>query len=219
MQAGGASAWLLAAGAMPWPQLQSRAWKLLDAAERERAARLRLQADRHAYVMAHALRRLVLGQALQTDPAALVFAQDAHGRPHLAGAAGAPFFSLSHTREAVAFALANQPIGIDIESEKIVNFDFALLKSFVERPPTASGEPPGDFATCWTSMEAFWKAKGTGLVDGQPLLQLVREGSDLLSARLRDAAGRWIEQARIHLLRKIPGCVGAMAVLHECGSS
>lgn len=213
VHADGATAWVVATSAVPWARLEALGHGLLDADERCRAERLHFTADRHAYVLAHALRRLVLGEVLGRDPAALSFVRDDHGRPHLNAAPRAPFFSLSHTRAGVAFAVADHPVGIDIESAEIANLDLTLLRKFIDRESAACGEHEGDFATCWTAMEAFWKARGTGLADGQPRLQLVRQGDDFLCVLLRDTAGQWTPQAGIRLLRQVPGCVCAMAVL------
>ena len=59
-----------------WAALQA----MLDAQEQARAARFKLETDRRAYVLAHALRRRALSQALAVEPSSLVFTEEPGGR-------------------------------------------------------------------------------------------------------------------------------------------
>ncbi|MEV0650152.1 hypothetical protein AB0I28_33325 [Phytomonospora sp. NPDC050363] len=89
--------------------------------ELERAGRFRFDADREAYLAAHALVRDCAGELLSADPCALVLRQrcpdcgDAdHGRPYIEGAEDA-CVTLSHTRGFVAAGASRSPVGVDIE--------------------------------------------------------------------------------------------------------
>jgi 4'-phosphopantetheinyl transferase len=155
--------------------------RLLDAHERERAASFRFEADRLAFVVAHALRRLALGCAIGVDPAELQFTTDAHGRPLLLGAdAGTPAFSLTRSRGLVACAVGHQPsIGVDVELVR-PGLPASVLEPFVAPARGAAFlDDAPDLFMQWTALEAFWKARGTGLSSTQPRIGLrPLEGED-----------------------------------------
>jgi 4'-phosphopantetheinyl transferase len=147
---------------------------LLDAHERERAAGFRFDVDRQAFVIAHALRRLALGCAIGADPGDLQFSTGAHGQPLLLGAdAGTPSFSLTRSRGLVACAVGHQAhIGLDVELVR-PGLPPSLLEPFVTPAPGASFLDDGpDLFMQWTALEAFWKARGTGLSAAQPRIGL-----------------------------------------------
>ncbi|MDI3402250.1 4'-phosphopantetheinyl transferase family protein [Streptomyces cavernicola] len=147
---------------------------LLDAGERARAERLRRPADRLLYVAAHALLRRRLGARLDRDPAALRFVREPcagcgapHGRPALPGAP--VHFSLSHSGDRALVALAERPVGVDLEllaDDGLVD-DVAASLHPRERAELA-GLPPGPprstaFTRCWTRKEACLKGTGEGV--------------------------------------------------------
>jgi 4'-phosphopantetheinyl transferase len=149
------------------------AWlELLDAEERGRSQRFRRDADRLAYVAAHALLRRILGQALGRAPAALVWARDALGRPFLAHPQGLGVeFSLSHTEGMVAVALNPAgKVGVDVEaldrrapSEREYPA-FGLSPDELALLATAPEPRRADlFFDLWTAREAVAKADGRGL--------------------------------------------------------
>lgn len=156
-----------------WPLLKA----VLDPLERDRAQRLRLRADRRSWVLAHALRRLVLGQWLGLPPGALQLADQPGTKPVLLTPPGHGLhFSHSRRRELVAFAVTRLgAIGIDVEEIRAESADFALLAPHlvVAGPGSAdaSGGDARSFYLHWTALEAFWKAQGSGLASGNPLLR------------------------------------------------
>lgn len=161
---------------------------LLDAQERVRAARLRFEADRCAFVTAHALRRLALAQVLAVDPADLRFGTGPHGRPVLLDTdGGSPAFSLTRSRGFVACAVhEGGDVGIDTECMRD-GPDGSLLEPFV----AASQPPQGqrDFYRQWTALEAFWKARGLGLSAAHPRISLKpMDADDLYSVVYGDSA-------------------------------
>jgi 4'-phosphopantetheinyl transferase len=164
---------------------------LLDEAERGRAARFKLEADRRAYVLAHALRRAVLARELGVPAADIVFEHDSRGKPALA----APhedgiFFSHSRTRVLVACAITRSgPIGIDVETGR-AEPDFDLLAPYVVLPdPVKTGAVAPDddasrrFCFYWTALEAFWKAAGSGLTDKNPRIRFNRTAANRFQVR------------------------------------
>lgn len=160
---------------------------LLDAQERVRAARLRFEADRCAFVVAHAMRRLALAHALAVDPADLRFGTGPHGRPVLLDTdGGSPAFSLTRSRGFVACAVSDGgDVGIDTECVRD-GPDGSLLEPFV-----VSAQPPQgqlDFYRQWTALEAFWKARGLGLSAAHPRIALrPLDAADLYSVVYGDS--------------------------------
>jgi 4'-phosphopantetheinyl transferase len=154
---------------------------LLDAHERDRAAAFRFDVDRQAFVIAHALRRLALGCALGIDPGELQFAVGAHGKPVLLGAdASTPSFSLTRSRGFVACAVGQQrSLGVDVETVR-PGLSPTLLEAFVTPAHGAAFlDDAPDLFMQWTALEAFWKARGTGLSTTQPRIGLrALEGED-----------------------------------------
>jgi phosphopantetheinyl transferase len=166
MQCDGVEVWTArpeALGAAACSELEG----LLDLEERMRCSRLRFAADRHAYVAAHALRRMALGLAVGVDAGDLRFGTDRHGCPVLLGHQDAPAFSLTRSRGLVAFALSGAGrVGIDVEPV-YEEPDDTLLEPYVT--PSADAQ---DFYLQWTALEAYWKARGLGLAAGQPRIAL-----------------------------------------------
>ena len=91
------------------------------------------------------------------------FLYNEHGKPYIEGG---PFFSISHCKEAIAVALDDQPIGIDVES--IRRFDPELItRTMNDSEQTliaASETPERTFTRLWTQKEAILKADGTGII-------------------------------------------------------
>lgn len=102
------------------------------------------------------------------------FVYGEHGKPSLSGHEGI-FFNLSHCSAAVACAVSNQEIGIDIESlgrykkslaeHTLSDEELSLLShaSFDGLSPEASKDL--FFTILWTKKEAVLKLLGTGITD------------------------------------------------------
>jgi 4'-phosphopantetheinyl transferase len=164
--------WLLDART-PQPALDPA---VLDAEERERAARFVRDDDRVLYTVAHVALRTVLAARTGVPAAELRFERAPcpccgalHGRPRLASADG-PEFSLSHGGDLVLIGLAppSTPIGVDVErlpGPETVRETMTTLH-LAERAELAAapgGPSPAPFARIWTRKEAYLKALGTGL--------------------------------------------------------
>ena len=90
------------------------------------------------------------------------FLYNEHGKPYIEGG---PFFSISHCKEAIAVALDDQPVGIDVES--IRRFDPELITRTMNDSEqaliAASDHPERAFTRLWTQKEAVLKMEGTGI--------------------------------------------------------
>lgn len=204
-QPGGAQLWTARVDQVDeaqWIELDS----LLDAAERAQALRFRVDADRRAYVLAHALRRAMLSIALEADPQSIEFSSDANGRPLLnAPSAARPlYFSHSRCRRAVAIAIAPSPVGVDVEANDPVAGDFELLRPYVANVGTH------EFFTWWTTLEAFWKAVGTGLASSNPRIYCRANDDGTIAVSLETQPELLL--ARAAIVTSQPGCTISLAL-------
>jgi 4'-phosphopantetheinyl transferase len=146
--------------------------ELLSLDERARAARFHFERDRRRYLIAHIALHRILNRYLQIDPATLVFELGSNGKPKLptALASTGVEFNLSHSNEMALLAIKRgSEVGVDIEYVKS-DFKFHEIaeRFFTAKEVAALRRLPSDlqrqaFFQCWTSKEAFLKAKGTGL--------------------------------------------------------
>lgn len=147
--------------------------RILDPAERDRAAAFVRDLHRNRYIASHVGLRLLLGAYLATDPAAVVLVREPcpgcggpHGRP---AAAGAPLhFNLSHAGDLALFAFADTPVGADVEQlqpAEVVDEVARVLHpdETAELAALPAARRPEAFARCWTRKEAYLKGTGTGL--------------------------------------------------------
>jgi len=130
--------------------------------------------DRDMFLLAHGVMRLALGRVMGVGPRDLAFTRDAYGKPFLAGPFQAgpfqagPGFSLSHSGQAVAIAIACAPlVGVDVEAHaRDVPLEaMAMVMADAEVADlAAAGEAARRKAFAyWTLREAFAKAVGLGL--------------------------------------------------------
>ncbi|KKZ70869.1 hypothetical protein VO63_26605 [Streptomyces showdoensis] len=167
----GAEVWLVPPGAVA----AGGAAGVLDAEERDRAARLRRAADREVYVAAHTALRVLAGGYLGRAPGAVVFARldcpgcgGPHGRPVLAERGDALHFSLSHSKGLALVAFAPVPVGADVEAVPEAGTVGQVADSLhpAERSELAllaGAERAAAFTRCWTRKEAYLKGTGQGL--------------------------------------------------------
>jgi 4'-phosphopantetheinyl transferase len=141
---------------------------LLDADERRRALAHRRDEDRDRFIVAHGLRRVVLGEILGCRPEDVAFAARPGGRPRVVRPAGIDVrTSLSHAGGMVALAVSiGSDIGIDIEAVDPRRTDLTVAARYFRRDELArlmelsAAAQPRAFAGAWTRLEA--EAKGAG---------------------------------------------------------
>jgi 4'-phosphopantetheinyl transferase len=142
---------------------------LLAPDETARAARLRVDRDRRAFVGARAVLRLLLSGYTGMGAAELGFRYGPHGKPALAGAAGLAF-NVAHSGALAFYAVARaREVGVDVEPIDD-SFPFAEVQARVLTPREratlrclAGRERTRAFFVCWTAKEALMKARGDGL--------------------------------------------------------
>ena len=149
-----------------WPSLL----RLLDDAERVRAAAFVFETHRRQYVAAHALKRLMLSAAVDGSVGACDwrFVAEPGGKPRAVNA-GAPFFNLSHCDGLVACAVsACADVGVDVEPVTRPPPMEVAVEVFAESERAQLEALDGvaqaiAFFRLWTLKEAYIKATGEGL--------------------------------------------------------
>jgi len=143
--------------------------RLLDTHERERMVRFRQPLDQARYLAAHALTRIVLGDALGSPAEVLTFDRTCrcgrqHGKPVLLQA-GAPAFSMTHSGQLVGVALHTTPLGLDVEEIRPVSDLTSMAKHACSPAELGAGaaRTVEAFFSVWTRKEAVLKATGDGL--------------------------------------------------------
>ena len=143
-----------------WRDLSARV-HLLSADERARCDAMTATGAAHLRRAAHVFKREVVGARLGLAPEAVTFASG-EGRPRLARPHDATHVSLSHGNGAVAVAVANRPVGVDIEAIARTDDAVRLAARYFE-PAEArligeSADAQFEFAWRWTAKEALLKA-------------------------------------------------------------
>jgi 4'-phosphopantetheinyl transferase len=94
----------------------------------------------------------------------ILFAETEFGKPFLIGYPYL-YFNISHTRNALAVAFANCPVGVDIE--RIREVDMEIAHRFFTQSEFAyisqTNDPDSAFYEIWTKKEAYIKWVGKGL--------------------------------------------------------
>lgn len=170
LEPGEVHVWLADLDAPPHASAAYRS--LLDAAESERAGRLRFEHLRLRFICGRGILRQLLGRYLGMAPAALTFRYGSYGKPELAATPSARrlAFNLAHTQNLAVYAFALAPrIGVDVEQVREVHDRHQIVERFFslrERQAIAAlpdSEREEAFFLCWTRKEAYLKALGAGI--------------------------------------------------------
>ena len=142
-------------------------WMVLDAGEREWAGRFRFAEHRDRFVARRAAYRRLLAGVVGQEPQALSFVIGPYGKPALAEAG--PALGTTHRDRWAMLAVADRPLGIDLEAECPALADPAFVKGILTSDEFTRWQavPQENQAVAaqaaWTRKEALVKALGTGL--------------------------------------------------------
>ncbi|MBI9021286.1 MAG: 4'-phosphopantetheinyl transferase superfamily protein [Verrucomicrobia bacterium] len=139
---------------------------LLADEELARAAKFFKPKDADRFILCRGLLRRILGELLETDPSALVFSRNEHGKPFLADTDVE--FNVSHSRDRLLVAVSSgRALGVDIEFRRSgINMDAIAERWFApeERAFFRGLENPEEgFFDIWAKKEAYVKALGIGI--------------------------------------------------------
>jgi 4'-phosphopantetheinyl transferase len=143
----------------------------LSSTERDQIAQLRFEHHRRRSIASRGILRAILARYLHCDPAALQFEYGTYGKPTIANlnASLKLEFNLSHSHELILYAIAQQPVGIDLEFVKERTQCDRLIKRYFSIEEQAalnslsSAAKHHAFCHYWTCKEAVLKAQGLGI--------------------------------------------------------
>ena len=147
-------------------------WRVLDAAEQERAEKIKNGLLRKRYVAVHGRLRNVLAQVLNEPPEKINIKKAEHGKPYLPDRPEL-VFNLSHSAAAMVIAVGrNCQLGVDMEYCKPRASLVALVDKCFSKEEAKywnalpEAQKTVEFYRFWTRKEAFVKATGRGIALG-----------------------------------------------------
>ena len=163
-------------------------YQSLSIAERAKAHRFVKKKDRVSHVITYGLLRLILSHHCLLLPEEIQIHRSSLGKPYVAG--DMPHFNLSHTKNLLVIAVAEDEVGVDVEYVDPA-FSFQQVAELVlckAEQQTLACTPPhrqhAKFFEYWTAKEALLKLLGAGLRGDPTTLHMVHnEAGGLRSAR------------------------------------
>ncbi len=139
---------------------------------RLQALRFKFERGQRTCVLAYLLLKKALREeyGLTENP---LFEYGPHGKPFIVGHPEI-HFSLSHCREAVACAVSDRPVGIDVESVQRYRESLAqyTMNEQEQQQIAAAERPDVAFIRLWTMKEARLKLTGEGITNDLKLALL-----------------------------------------------
>jgi 4'-phosphopantetheinyl transferase len=177
---------------------------LLSPSEDGRYRRFTRDGPRRRFLAGRSLLRRVIAERSGTTAGSVDLRTLEDGRPSCDAFAG---LSLSHSGDLVACALADHPVGIDLQITS-TGHDVAAIAAarfFSAESEWLDGQPREAFYDLWVLKEAFLKATGVGLAGG---LDTLRCGVTPPRLQLSVEDGTQVAAALFHL----PGAALAVVV-------
>lgn len=165
---------------------------LLTADETLRAGKYRQQKNTYRFIVSRGAQRIILGRYLNTPPAQLQFVLGDNKKPYLMGASGEILhYNLSHSGDWIVLAIAQLPVGADVEFvDPEFPFQDILEDNFSRAEADYIGTSAERFFTLWTRKEAILKATGQGLGDHLKITPSL-DGEHALGTSLSGADRNW----------------------------
>ncbi|SFL84767.1 4'-phosphopantetheinyl transferase family protein [Nitrosomonas communis] len=140
---------------------------LLNELEKNRVSRFLRINDQRSFIAAHTLKRLMLSEATDEEPAFLQFSTSEFGKPELVGQ-DVIHFNISHTHGMVAVVCSKfESIGVDVERLQTIELDMLWMNHvFTNEEIEAIRKAPDSMLALmrhWTAKEAVMKADGRGM--------------------------------------------------------
>lgn len=146
---------------------------VLNTDEQTRASRYLRKQDHDRFIISRGTLRHILSKYLKTPPVDIQFKLTQNNKPVIDHPSTQLHFNLSDSEDRILIAIANSPVGIDVELikpkfeyEEILNYNF----SDAEGAYIKEADSLKRFFILWTCKEAILKATGIGLTDDLKLI-------------------------------------------------
>jgi 4'-phosphopantetheinyl transferase len=149
---------------------------LLSEDERKRVATFVRDEPRRRFIVARGRLRERLGERLGLAPIDVAFRYGPNGKPEVEGV----HFNVAHTGDLALLAIADAPVGVDVERIRPMKNATALAQRWFHADEVAriaaAAEPLGEFFRTWTMKEASLKLIGVGVGESLPKVLTPAEG-------------------------------------------
>lgn len=151
---------------------------ILDSEEILEASKFYRNEDRERFIICRAVLKNTLGLYLKISPGFIKIIPDQNKKPVIEDY-GYLHFNVSHSKDCIAFAIADTNVGIDVEYIND-NFNYSLIAqscftiaeiNYIKESFT----PVYKFFKLWTRKEALLKADGKGLNDDMNTLNCLND--------------------------------------------
>ena len=143
-----------------------RMYQLCDKVRQEKIDRLQQEPAKKLSAAAGMLARIAIGQCLKISPDTISFRKGKNGKPYAENLD--IHFSLSHSGNLAVCAVSDQPVGIDVEEMRPVDYRVAE-KMFTQEEREyvflTTRRKQQRFFEIWTKKEAYVKRLGKSISD------------------------------------------------------
>lgn len=135
--------------------------------KQERILRQRAKQNADNMLLGAALARHMIWETFHLPLSRQHIAYGPHGKPYLRDCPNV-HFNFSHSGQYVAFAVADRPVGIDVQVIGAYRPEVAVRVCSDEELARigASDDPTAEFTKLWTRKEAYLKMLGCGIIGG-----------------------------------------------------
>ena len=169
MTSGEVHFWSVLLDDLPRPQFDM-AEQVLSADEWARAERMPAPHHRRRWIASRFVLRDILARYCGGPPQAITFRYGPNGKPEVVTdqSVGPIHFSVSHSQGLAVYAVAAEPLGVDLERHRPLPVEELASRFLSDYESAAIARVEGVdqlelFITCWTRKEAYLKAVGVGL--------------------------------------------------------
>jgi 4'-phosphopantetheinyl transferase len=175
---------------------------------RESCLRMKFEQGRLQQLAAGLLLRLALREE-GVDLMTADITKNEHGKPMMEGL----YFNISHSGDYIAVAIADYPVGIDVEIK--TDPDLKITERFYseeeQRAVRDAEDPQKEFRRLWTRKEAYVKCTGTGIYDSVAKIpSLVERSGDYRIFTLQEE-----EEYTLSLAVRCGADAGRIEISHE----
>lgn len=153
---------------LEFQELVSGLIDILSSSEQDRANRYHFTKDKNRFIICRALLKFLLSKHLGVDISEIILEVDINKKPYLPSHPSV-YFNVSYSLDFAMIAIADHPVGIDIEYiNKEFDFKDILPTVFQQHEMDEienSRNKPFTFYKFWTRKEAIVKAIGKGIDD------------------------------------------------------
>ena len=190
---------------------------LVTAEDRERLTETMIERRRSEYLAGRALLRHAIGEQAGRAPSAIRIEVAATGKPDCVGG---PPVSVSHSGDIVVCAIAELPVGIDVEVAAPRDIEAVAERFFTQAENRwLVGADPQRFRMLWVLKEAYLKASGVGIGGGLDSLECRIEPPAIVARTVDGSAPpalRLLACDEAHVGVALLGGAGPMEIeLHE----